>query len=219
MNPKLKSLARTKAQLREQVEACSLRNEALLTSVKAFTECSWNCFLERKIEIPTRTTFTLVTWFGGLRHATKQTPEASPVKAHRFARKALMQFDRDMAFCWDKLTAAVSESIAGTRPAIRAINARSKWRAEYDARIDLIERNCKREHKGTGRQAKILEFAKQHGAVHLVAGTDRMFASEQEALEYMSTTKEARDFSQRAVAAQSAENQRLIALFEGGLWK
>lgn len=219
------TFAQSKRQLKENVIACSLRASHLPDSVKAFSDAAWQCLQARKIQLPVKTKFVYASWFMGTRIEPKRstyTP-AKDDKALQLATKALTQFDRDAAFCWDTLSAAIDDAVAGSKQFTRLVNARRKWREEYDERYNWIESNCKKESRPVGiestkKAAKMRAFYEAHGALHMVATSDRMFATAEDAEAYALTTKDAADFAEKTVGFNTIENQRLCRLLDEGRW-
>src|SRR5712692_6570946 len=102
-------LALTKRLLKEQVIASGVK-EALLHAVKAFTDCSWQCYLLRKIEPRDSLPASWGTYLGRSTERHTQEKAAAPLPPDKIAdrnrAKTEAQFDRDVGWAYNKLADA-----------------------------------------------------------------------------------------------------------------
>ena len=142
----------------------------------------------------------------------------------RELKKAILALERDCEFCWQELHRAIDNWADGTRAKIRAIDALSKWRKDYDKRWDSwLARGNK---KLPASLHKLQDFAETHGQVHYIAGEQQHFATAKEAQRFRQATEKYVEHADAEQWYQSETNHKLMALFDRavsendeGLWQ
>lgn len=209
-------LGLNKRLLFKQGWACANRGgagtEAHLAAIRAFHKAAWECFDARKVEPPEqRVEYHFVSIQGEHRSAPviKRSP---PTTVDPRTKKAMLAIDRDCLFCCQELHRAVDSWPDGSRSKIRAIEALSRWRADYDRRwATWLRRGNKRL---PAKLQAIHDFALANGRICFVAGSDKYFATGAEARRY---TQSLEEHEENALAKQwhnSETNQKLMAMFD-----
>jgi hypothetical protein len=205
-------LAKSKLQLYRAVCASSPGTEAHLSGIRAFHRAAWECFASRHVDPPQQKTEYVFTTQQGDSHNGKLPRAAEKPTVDPRTKKAILSLERDCEFCWDELQCAIAAWDNGTRAKIRAIDALSKWRKDYDARWQRwLARGRKKLPTGLQR---LREFADAHGQVHFVGGEEGYFATAKDAQRLMQATEMYRKADDTNALYHSETNQRLMELYD-----
>lgn len=215
----LHSIGLTKRQLFWQVWKCSeaggAGTDTHLSGIRSFHRAAWACFDARKCDPPELRTKYHYSTRQGEHTSYVPTPkananEAPPVDPR--TRKAILAVERDCEFCFQELHYAIESWPDGTRAKIRAIDALSKWRKDYDAHWEKwLARGAK---KLPANLRSLKQFGDAHGAIHFVAGEEKFFASAKEAQRFAQSCEGFIKGAEAEALYHSETNQRLCELYE-----